>query len=290
MLPELPVRGDAEDKKHNGRLLVVAGSKGMAGGAALAVEAALRAGVGYVYVCCPGSITTELTAATPSAILRVCGDAMHERFTVEDLPVMFDAMSIVDAVVVGPAVGDGAQAWVAQFIAASKGLKIVIDADALNAIARSGGSGGGLLGELDENAVLTPHAAEAARLLGWGDNAARVHGDRHGALGSLCRRTLATVVLKGPATLVGAQGKTTYINDSGNAGLAKAGSGDVLSGIIGSLLARGMDGWDAARAGVWLHGRAADLLVGEVGQDSLIPSDLAHAFGKAFADYSARFN
>ena len=290
MLPALPVRGDADDKTHNGRLLVVAGSKGMAGGASLVIEAALRAGVGYVYACCPGSITPELTAATPSAILRVCGDDTHERFTAEDLSVMFDAMRIVDAIVVGPAIGAGAQAWVAQFVAASKGAKIVFDADALNGIARASDSGGGLLGDLDENAVLTPHAGEAARLLGWGDNPARVQADRYGALESLCRRTLATVVLKGSATLVGMQGKTPYINDSGNAGLAKAGSGDVLSGIIGSLLARGMEVWDAARAGVWLHGRAADLLVREVGQDSLIPSDLAHAFGKAFADYTARFN
>ena len=266
-----------------GRLLVVAGSRGMAGAAALSAEAAMRSGCGYVFVATVQSIAPELTAAIPSAILRctTTRDQMH--LTWDDVPMLVDAVRGVDAVVVGPGLGEGVEAWLGAFLARVTDRPRVLDADALNAIARRRE----LLATLESECVLTPHAGEAARLLGWGNDRERVESSRHAAISQLCTITPATVVLKGRATLVAQHGRPTFVNPTGNAGLAKAGSGDVLSGVIGALLARGMDTYDAAIAGTWIHGRAADVLAGETGEESYISSDLARALGRAFNDYVA---
>jgi len=283
VLPPLPPRPADADKSRMGRLLVVAGSRGMAGAAALSAEAAMRSGCGYVFVATVRAIAPELTAALPSAILR-CGTSRDQsQLTWDDLPMLVDAARGVDAVVIGPGLGDGAEAWLGEFLARTADRPRVLDADALNAIARRQS----LLASLDAGCVLTPHAGEAARLLGWGNDRERVESSRHAAISQLCTITPATVVLKGPATLVARDGRPTFVNPTGNSGLAKAGSGDVLSGIIGALIARGMAAYDAAIAGVWIHGRAADILAGETGEESYIASDLARALGRAFGDYAA---
>jgi NAD(P)H-hydrate epimerase len=281
MWPELPVRSSDTDKSRMGRVLVVAGSRGMAGAAALCAEAALRTGCGYVYVATVGAIAPELTTAVPTAILRCTSDLEQAQLTKADLAMLVDACSEIDAVIVGPGLGEGVEAWIVELLERIH-VPMVLDADALNAVAREPR----ILALITESHVMTPHAGEAARLLGWGNHRERVEGDRLGAVEQLCAMTAATVVLKGAGTLVSQRGRNVYVNPTGNAGLAKAGSGDVLSGIIGALIARGMDTHDAAVAGTWLHGRAADLLSHEVGEDSYIPSDLAHTLGAAMRDYS----
>lgn len=281
MLPQLPPRPIDADKSKMGRLLVVAGSRGMAGAAALSAEAAMRSGCGYVFVATVRAVAAELTAALPSAILRCSSDPYRERLGWDDLPTLIDAARSADAVVVGPGLGDGVESWLGAFILAHD-VPLVLDADALNAVARRRD----LLAALDERCVLTPHAGEAARLLGWGNDRERVEASRHAAISQLCTITSATVVLKGHGTLVARSGSPTFSNPTGNAGLAKAGSGDVLSGILGALLARGMPPYDAAIAAVWIHGRAADVLAAEVGEEAFISSDLARALGRAFADYA----
>jgi hydroxyethylthiazole kinase-like uncharacterized protein yjeF len=267
-----------------GRVLVIAGSRGMAGAAALAAEAALRSGCGYVYVASVAAISPELTAAVPSALLRCSTDRAKDQLRWDDVAMLVDAARLVDAVVIGPGVGDGATEWLGEVLQRVGDVPIVLDADALNAIARRRES----LSRLTRQHVLTPHAGEAARLLGWGNDRERVESARSSAVSQLCLVTDAVVVLKGADTLVAQRGKPTHQNPTGNAGLAKAGSGDVLSGLIGGLLARGMKPYDAAVAGVWIHGRAADLLAEEVGEDAYISSDLARAFGRAFSDYAAQ--
>lgn len=255
----------------------------MAGAAVLTAEAAMRSGCGYVFVATVRGIAPELTAALPSAMLRCPGDRDQSRLGWDDLPMLVDAARGMDAVVVGPGLGEGVEAWLGEFLTRVPDVLRVLDADALNAIARRRE----LLARLDDRCVLTPHAGEAARLLGWGNDRERVESSRHAAISQLCTITRATAVLKGPGTLVARYGRPTIVNSTGNAGLAKAGSGDVLSGIIGALLAREMDAYDAAIAGVWIHGRAADVLATETGEDSYIASDLARALGRAFDDYAA---
>ena len=280
MWPPLPVRSSDTDKSRMGRVLVIAGSRGMAGAAALCAEAALRTGCGYVYVASVDAIAPELTAAVPTAILHCTNNREQAQLTKADLAMLVDAGSDVDAVIIGPGLGDGVEAWLGELLERIN-VPMVLDADALNAVAREPR----LLVLLTENHVITPHAGEAARLLGWGNHRERVESDRLAAVEQLCAMTAATVVLKGAGTMVARRGSPTVVNPTGNAGLAKAGSGDVLSGILGALLARGMHGYDAAIAAVWIHGRAADVLAQEVGEDSYISSDLARALGRAFSEY-----
>ena len=267
-----------------GRVLIVAGSRGMAGAAALSAEAAMRSGCGYVYVATVRAISPELTASVPSAILRCTVDRERSHLSWEDVPMLVDAARVANAVVIGPGLGDGVEVWLTEFLSRCEPTKTVLDADALNALARRRDS----LTSLHSECVLTPHSGEAARLLGWGDNRARVDESRHAAISQLCLITPATIVLKGAGTLIAQQGRPTHINQTGNAGLAKAGSGDVLSGIIGALLARGLNAYDAAVAAAWLHGRAADVLAAETGEESYVSSDLARALGRAFSDYEAQ--
>ncbi|MFZ9778685.1 MAG: NAD(P)H-hydrate dehydratase [Ilumatobacteraceae bacterium] len=280
-MPPLPSRPRDTNKSQMGRLLVIAGSYGMAGAAALSAEAAMRSGCGYVYVATAACNAPQLTAAVPSAILRHSMQRNQTSLRWDDLPMLFDAMRVVDAVVIGPGLGDVADEWLGALLERLAAMPTVFDADALNALAQRRE----LLALLTSCHIVTPHAGEAARLLGWGNDAERVNTARHSAISELCTATRAVAVLKGADTLVAQRGAPTVVNPTGNAGLAKAGSGDVLSGVIGALLARGMRAHDAAVAGTWIHGRAADVLASEVGEDAYISSDLARALGRAFNDY-----
>lgn len=278
-LPALPSRPDDTDKSRMGRLVVVAGAHGMAGAAVLCAAAALRSGVGYVDVVCPGSITADLTAAAPSALTHPCGDTARRHIEVDDLPVVISAIAHATALVVGPGLGGAVDEWLGGVLDARHGIPVLIDADALNGLSRRPE----LLVRLGDACVLTPHEGEAARILGI--DRVDVHADRSAAVTALVERTGAVVVLKGAHTLVGAPGRRTWQSSTGNAGLAKAGSGDVLSGLVGGLLARGMDPFDAAVAGVWIHGRAADVLAATHDVDTYVPGDLADAFAAAFTAY-----
>ncbi len=279
-LPLLPPRPRDAHKGAMGRVLLVAGARGMAGAAALAAEAALRGGAGSAVIACPGSITPDLTAALPAAILLPCGDAARASLLREDLPRLLEAARAAEAVVCGPGLGAAAQAqeWLPALLQARGGTPAVVDADGLNALARAGN---GALAALDAATILTPHPGEAARLLGWSEGAARVQADRAAALAALTRLTPAVVVLKGAGTLAGQRGRPVWRNPTGNPGMATAGAGDVLAGLIGALGARGLGPWDAARLGAWLHGRAGDLVAAQIGEDALIASDLARALGAA---------
>lgn len=268
-----------------GRVVLLAGSRGMAGAAALAAEAALRGGVGYAVVACPGAITPELTAAVPSALLHPCGGAQREQLLASDLPELVRVASDAQAVVIGPGLGTGVEEWLPGWLRACGETPCVLDADALNALSRCGPAA---LANLSQRAILTPHPGEAARLLGWSEGGGRVQQDRSAAAAQLITLTPAVVLLKGADTLVAQRGRDAWCNPTGNPGLATAGSGDVLSGLIGALLARGMPSWDAARLAAWLHGRAADLLAERIGEDVLIASDLARALGAAFLEHAAR--
>jgi NAD(P)H-hydrate epimerase len=146
---------------------------------------------------------------------------------------------------------------------------LVIDADALNALATGGGSAPA---RRPEPAVLTPHPGEAARLLG--SSARDVQADRIGAVRRLARAHRAVVVLKGRQSLVADPDGRVAVNSTGNAGMASAGTGDVLTGAVGAFLARRSSAWDAARLAVYLHGEAGDRAASRLGEEGMIASDL----------------
>lgn len=260
-LPPLPKRAVDAHKGDCGRVLIVAGSDGMLGAAILAATAALRGGAGLVRAMLPKALMAPFMTAVP------CATTLSRTWSVAK------ALAACDAVVVGPGLGTSAptQKLVGDVLRQSR-VPVVLDADGLNALAP-------LRRPLRCRArvVLTPHPGEAARLLGV--ETAAVQQDRDGALSELCERSSAVVVLKGSGTLVG-DGARRYRNPTGNPGLATGGSGDVLSGLLGALLADGLDAFDAACTAVHVHGKAGDLVARRLSERGLVASDLPLAIAE----------
>jgi hydroxyethylthiazole kinase-like uncharacterized protein yjeF len=224
-----------------GDVAIVGGAHGMAGAAVLAARGALFSGAGRVY----------LAAVDPGPGF----DSMQPELMFRDAA-SFDLAH--STVVAGPGMGDSAVATRALGKAIDNGKALVLDADALNLLAASPELQARLAARATM-ALLTPHPLEAARLLGV--TSAVVQGDRLAAARELAVRLHAVVVLKGSGTIVAAPDGRIAINPTGNPGLATGGTGDVLAGLCGSLLAQGLPAWEAALAAVWMHGAAADRLV-----------------------------
>jgi NAD(P)H-hydrate epimerase len=261
----------SDHKGRRGHLLVIGGSPGKRGAGRLTARAGLRSGAGLVTLASagPGEI------AVPDPVMSISLDTEAAA-----LDAIEAALAGRDAVAIGPGVptGDWGRALVFETLAAST-VPLVIDADALNH----------LTGELDRIAriegrvVLTPHPGEAARLLGIGT--AEVQADRLSATRALALRTGAVCVLKGARTVVcdgRAADSFATINTTGNPGMATAGSGDVLTGVIGALLAQDLTAADAARLGVFVHGLAGDHAASKLGARSLTASDLVDHLPAAF--------
>ncbi len=256
LLDCLPPRPATAHKGLYGTVLVVGGDYGMAGAAVLAAEAALRCGAGLVKVATRPEHVAALVARAPEAMPRGVNSG-------EDFAPMLEA---ADVLVVGP--GLGQSPWSAQLLqlALATSKPLVLDADALNMLAVGMLGGGRPAG----NWVLTPHPGEAARLLGC--TTAKVQADRFAAVSALQQRYGGVVILKGNGSLI-AGGGEVLLSDYGNPGMASGGMGDVLSGVIGALLAQHLPPLEAAALGVCLHGAAADSAAGE-GQRGLVASDL----------------
>lgn len=255
-VPALPPRAPDAHKGDFGRVAIFAGSADMLGAAVLCARAALRGGAGLVSVGLPPPLRSLLPLAVPEAT-TFARDA-------HGVPAGIAAAS---AVVAGPGLGagDSTRELLRGLLPAVR-VPLVLDADALNALAPLAqpiAAGGGL--------VTTPHPGEAARLLG--SDTASVQRDRLAAVTALQARAGGVAVLKGAATLV-CDGERVYTNDTGNPGMATAGAGDVLAGLLGALLARGVAPFEAACLAVKVHGAAGDLAAGECGQNGLLASDL----------------
>ncbi len=233
-----------------GSVAVVGGGRGMVGAALLAGRAALRLGAGRVYVTLLGAPEFTVDPQQPELMFRAP----------DDLPE-------VEAIVVGCGLGQEGAAHRALQQALARPCALVIDADALNLIAVDD-SLRTLLRQRAAQSLVTPHPLEAARLLGCG--AGEVQRDRLGTASRLATATGAIALLKGAGTVVAGPAGRISINSTGSPALATAGSGDVLAGMLGALLAQGLDAWHAAVAGAWLHGAAVD------GEDrGLVAGDIA---------------
>lgn len=244
-------RPDAH-KNERGRVLVVAGSRGMTGAAALAAEAALRMGAGYVTLACADSLLDVLAAKPTPVVLKPLPESAPGVLDASAAEEVLALAASADAVVLGPGLttADG-PASVCRRLVAELTLPLVVDADALNAHA---GDAEPLM-RRSRPTILTPHPGELARLLGI--TTAEVQSDRL-AFGARLSAASVTCVLKGARTVVTGEGRQA-IETAGNEGMATAGSGDVLAGMLGTLLARGMSPFEAAALGVHLHARAGDI-------------------------------
>ena len=257
----LPPRARDSHKGRHGRVLIVGGGRGMPGAARLAAEAALRAGAGLVTVATRPEHVTAIVAARPEII---CHGIDADR---EGLSMLAGLADAADVVAVGPGLGrdDWAQRVWARAVAADRPM--VLDADALNLLAARPSRG--------DQRILTPHPGEAARLLER--DVSQVQADRPAALAALLERYGGVAVLKGAGSLVGNRTSLPWVCDEGNPGLASAGTGDVLTGMIAALRAVIADPLDAAACGVLLHARAGDLVAGDAGERGLLAGDLMPA-------------
>ncbi len=262
----VPRRAPDAHKGDCGHVLVIAGSFGKTGAAQLASRAALRIGAGLVTLVGPhslypvyaGGVLEAMTDVLPDADGRICFDEGQLRALVEHKT----------AVVIGPGIGTHEDArrtvhWLLQHA----GAPVVIDADGLTCLASD-------LTALDRARVatiLTPHPGEMARLIGA--NTAEVQGDRVGTARRFAAEHRCVLVLKGARTVI-AGPSSSWINPTGNPGMASGGMGDVLAGMLGGLLAQGLEASEAARAGVYLHGAAADRIAATRGAVGMIASDL----------------
>lgn len=251
----LPPRARSAHKGRHGHVLIVGGDEGMAGAALLAARGSLRAGAGLVSLATRSAHAVALTAAQPEIMARGVD-------TANALDGLLDRASVI-AVGPGLGLGDWSLELVERVLACGKPM--VLDADALNLLARRPRM-------LSPAAILTPHPAEAARLLGV--STAEVQADRLAAAEALRARYGATIVLKGAGSIV--VGVRRAVCPYGNPGMGVGGSGDVLTGVIAALLAQGLSAESAARCGVMGHALAGDLVAGK-GERGLLPSDLVDA-------------
>lgn len=256
-LPSLLPRKAHQHKGNIGLLVTIGGNAQMPGAIRLASEAALRCGAPLVSVCCH---TTSQAMVINQRYELMLGDT--------NAAALQKSNKLKDAkgVVIGPGLGrdNWAEAFFEQAIL-FEGLK-VIDADALNLLAQKYPTGTPL-----KSAVLTPHPKEAGRLLG--KSVKDIEADRFEAVAALAKKYHCICVLKGAGTLV-SDGQFTFINQSGNAGMATGGMGDVLSGMIGALMLQTHDLFEATRLAVYLHGKAGDNIVLAQGSIGLLASDL----------------
>jgi NAD(P)H-hydrate epimerase len=273
----VPRQNPDAHKGSKGHLLVVAGSAGKTGAAYLTGVAALRSGAGLV--------TIASTASGQAALDAKAIELMTARYTEgEDADPQTAAATLeslarrAQAVALGPGIptGEGMRAVVRE-LAARLTLPMVIDADGLNAL---GTEATEILSHAPARRVLTPHPGEMGRLLGI--STADVQSDRLDRARSLATGSNAVVVLKGAHTIVAAPSGQVFVNPAATSALATAGSGDVLTGVIGALLARGLDALTAAQVGVYVHGAAGEGLAPRLG-DGVLAGDLPLAIAEVMA-------
>lgn len=259
----------AEGHKYDfGHALLVCGSESMTGAAVLAVGGALRSGCGLVTLHTPATAAMPTQANHPSAMLSI-----DKGKCLSQMPADIERYN---AIGIGCGVGcDEKSAEVLSKIMESAEATMVIDADALNMIA-----GSHLVALIPDNAILTPHRGELERLTGeWSDEK-----DMMSKATALASATQCVVVVKGAPTRVITPSGQVYVNTSGNAGMAKGGSGDVLTGLITGLVARGYESTDAAILGVWLHGVAGDKASQYYGAEAMNSGDMADFLSEAFLE------
>jgi len=276
-IPKLKPRAVDGHKGDYGKVCIIAGSVGMSGAAALAGRAALRAGAGLVRVATPKSILPIVATIEPSFTTIALPEDSAGRISAKAIHAVLEAIRQNDAVAFGPGIGiSGALRSILERLLDQQNLRLVIDADGLNNLS-------GIKNwpaRLKAKPILTPHPGEMRRL--WsGLFREQLPAEKPQQALQLAERTKTVVVLKGAGTVV-TDGEKVYINKTGNPGMATAGSGDVLTGVITALLGQGLSDFDAAVLGVYIHGLAGDIAAEKIGRISLIATDISQALADAF--------
>lgn len=275
-LPALPLRPCDAHKGSFGRVLIVAGSRGMSGAACLAGLGALRGGAGLVDVAAAEGVAPVIAAAEPSYLTIPLAEDDAGRICFDALSKIETAVGNSTAVAVGPGCGqseDLDRLICELFTQVDKPM--VVDADALNALAKTPD----VLSRGPAARILTPHPGEFARLTGT--DVTTIQQNREETAARFARDHNVILVLKGQGTVI-TDGRQLAVNSTGNSGMATGGAGDVLTGLIAALLAQGLSAFAAAQLGVHLHGLAGDLAAEELSQPGLIASDLPRYLAAAW--------
>ena len=266
VLSLLPDRNPWGHKGNFGKLLLLCGSRGYTGAAFFAAMGALRSGAGLVFLGVPESIYGIEAVKLNEPVIFPLPDA-GGRLSADAVPEILTRLSQMDAVLVGPGLGqsEGTLAVVRAVLEKAE-CPVVVDADGINVLSAHRD----LLRGRKSPTILTPHDGEFARLGG-------VMGeDRMAAAAALAEELGCTVLLKGHETCI-TDGTDGYLNPTGNPGMAVGGSGDVLAGVITALLGAGLPPLEAAACGAWLHGAAGDRCAAELGQYGMLPTDMLSA-------------
>lgn len=262
----LPKRCPETHKGNYGKILLLCGSQGYTGAAALAARAALRTGSGLVYLGVPESIYTIEAAKLDEPVVFPLPD--HDgMYALEAAEQIAERLEMMDAVLIGPGMGqsEGTLGVVKAVLEKFSG-PVILDADGINVLREHKD----ILRGRTSPTILTPHYGEFCR---FGGNA---NMDKKDAAVILAKENGCIVVLKGHRTII-TDGAVTYINTTGNPGMAVGGSGDVLAGILVSLLGQTVAPLEAAAAAVWIHGAAGDICAKKIGQYGMLPSDIIEA-------------
>ena len=280
----LPPRPASSHKGTYGRVLVVAGSTGMTGAAALASEVALRAGAGLVTLATPEHLNPILEGLLPEVMtLPLPETASGSLSTSATSAILEFAEKTQSVLAIGPGLSQHPDtvALVHQLVRENQeqglGLRLVVDADGLNALAQASE----IISLLDQAAVLTPHPGEMARLTNT--PVSTLEKDRIRTVQQFASDSGVTLVFKGAPTVTGFPNGDVWINSTGNPGMATGGMGDVLTGIIAGLMAQGISSEKAAALGVYIHGLAADRVAETLGMHGLMASDVLKAVPEAIA-------
>ncbi|MEI6037019.1 MAG: NAD(P)H-hydrate dehydratase [Planctomycetota bacterium] len=291
-LPRFPRRGRDTSKRDYGRVLIVGGSSGMAGAPALSAIASLRSGAGIVELLVPEQVGSIAAGFHPCVMTYGLPGRADGTFASDAIGQILERARRADAIAVGPGIGrsESVQSLVQQ-LWAELPQPAVFDADALWALSQTSRE------QLARHAgprVLTPHAGEMQQFLGPGPVCERSLLEQAAAAFALTTATV--IVLKGPDTFVVDRTRRAH-NHTGNPGMATAGAGDVLTGVIAALLGQhcghdheeqGLDPFNAARLAAWVHGHAGDIAEETRGEISLIASDILDSLSAAFSSLAAQ--
>lgn len=270
-------RPDDSNKGTLGSLLCICGSYGMAGAAIMAGKAALRCGIGLLKIAVPKSIYPVCATNILESVYYPLEETSNGVISSKNTDFLLEMCEKSSAVVIGCglSVCDDTKNLV-QSVITNCEKPLVIDADALNCICNKPE----ILKNLKAPAIITPHPGEMARLLH--STPKTVNSSRENTTINFAKKFGVVTVLKGAGTIIASPDGEVYINHTGNSGMATGGSGDVLSGIIGSLLAQGASPINAAAAGVFLHGTIGDLAAEKLGKISMLPTDMIDMIPTAY--------
>lgn len=270
-------RPDDSNKGTLGSLLCICGSYGMAGAAIMAGKAALRCGIGLLKIAVPKSIYPVCATNILESVYYPLEETSNGIISSKNTDFLLEMCEKSSAVVIGCglSVCDDTKNLV-QSVITNCEKPLVIDADALNCICNKPE----ILKNLKAPAIITPHPGEMARLLHSTPKA--VNSNSENTAIDFAKKFGVVTVLKGAGTIIASPDGEVYINHTGNSGMATGGSGDILSGIIGSLLAQGASPINAAAAGVFLHGTIGDLAAEKLGKISMLPTDMIDMIPTAY--------